>query len=67
MPYKPGFKPIGLTLSPDDYQRLKQLAVDRHWSLAMAAQIIIREYLDNLDEPSGLCRGTSRGTGADGP
>ena len=59
-------KPIGLTLEDLDYQRLKRYADAHHWSLATAARIIVLEHLDEQDPSTGFCRGTSRGTGADG-
>ncbi len=40
------FKSVGLTLSPGDYQRLKRFADDRHWSMALAARIIVTGHLD---------------------
>lgn len=69
MPYKPGSKPIGLTLSGPDYERLKQFAEDHQWSMSQAARLIVRARLDEYDKgdaPSGLIRG-ARETGADSP
>ena len=69
---KAGFKPVGLTLSDDDYQRLKEFADERHWSMALAARLIVISRLDKHDSgddsPSGLYRGEgARETGADSP
>ena len=55
-------KPIGLTLDQDYYDRLKAFADARHWTMAQAARLIVKERLDN-DASTGSCRGT----GADGP
>jgi len=42
-------KPVGLTLSPEDYRRLKRYADDRHWSMALAARIIVTGHLDQYE------------------
>ena len=61
-------KPIGLTLDQEYYDRLKAFADSRHWTMALAARLIVKERLDSDGViPSGLIRGTSRETGADGP
>ncbi len=43
------FKAVGLTLSDEDYRRLKRFADDRHWSLARAARLIVTQRLDQYE------------------
>ncbi len=46
-----GMKPVGLTLAPEDYDRLKRYADARHWSLALAARVIVLEHLTQNAAP----------------
>ena len=39
-------KPVGLTLDPDYYEKLRLYADAHHWPVATAARIIVREFLD---------------------
>jgi hypothetical protein len=47
------FRPIGLTLSESDYQRLKRYAESRYWSMALAARLIVVAELDRSDAAEG--------------
>lgn len=49
MPRATDTKPIGLTLSPEYYDRLKAFADQRQWTMAQAARIIVKERLDRWE------------------
>jgi len=53
MPRASDPRPIGLTLSQEYYERLKEFADSRHWTMAQAARLIVKERLDRWDNSQG--------------
>jgi hypothetical protein len=54
MPLKQGKKTVGATVTDEVYDRIKRVAMLKHWSVAQTLALFIDSYWENWEKDLGI-------------